>query len=148
MDSDPNCYRCVADTPSEKRCLFAEGSVRAWIDNYPQVCVDVLAELRGGLRVTSDPEGRPLAGTVGTTKSRRDGTEAGCWLWWKGKRHDVPKGVVYRLLEYFWNRDSAGYDELNISVFDSSVQPSDSPLKTLHYERSTQKDRDSVEAVC
>jgi hypothetical protein len=41
-----------------------------------------------------------------------DGPEGGRWLWWKGKRHDVPQGVAYRLLAYMWDCDSAHYDSL------------------------------------
>lgn len=52
-----------------------------------------------------------------------DGTEGGCWLWWKGKRHDVPKGVVFLLLAYMWDKDSASYDALVGPVFEVDVAP-------------------------
>lgn len=53
-----------------------------------------------------------------------DGPEGGCWLWWKGTRHDVPKGVLYRLLDFMWMKDSAKYDDLKKPVFDdTSVTP-------------------------
>lgn len=52
-----------------------------------------------------------------------DGVEGGCWLWWKGKRHDVPKGNVYKLIEYFWDRDCADYQALDTQIFDSPVEP-------------------------
>jgi hypothetical protein len=53
-----------------------------------------------------------------------DGPEGGRWLWWKNKRHKVPKGTVYRLLAHMWGRDSASYDSLvKDEVFDSAVAP-------------------------
>jgi hypothetical protein len=52
-----------------------------------------------------------------------DGPEGGCWLWWQGKRRDMPKGNVYKLVAYMWSRDSATYDELVGPVFDSAVMP-------------------------
>jgi hypothetical protein len=52
-----------------------------------------------------------------------DGPEGGRWVWWKNKRYDVPKGTVYRMIEYMWNRDSADYNDLIGPVFDDSVEP-------------------------
>ena len=53
-----------------------------------------------------------------------DGPDGGRWLWWKNRRHDVPRGTVYRLLAYMWGRDSANYDDLfDAEVFDTVVQP-------------------------
>jgi hypothetical protein len=54
---------------------------------------------------------------------RPDGVEGGCWLWWQGHRHNIPKGNVYKLLAFMWGRDSAGYDALEGPVFDDPVQP-------------------------
>ncbi|WP_162673141.1 hypothetical protein [Gemmata massiliana] len=52
----------------------------------------------------------------------REGPEGGRWLWWNGKRHDVPLGSVYRLIEHMWNHEFAKYDELmDGTVFDASV---------------------------
>ena len=34
-------------------------------------------------------------------------------VWWKGKARSVPKGVVYRLIELLWNRDTVPYAELD-----------------------------------
>ncbi|MFO0824466.1 MAG: hypothetical protein U0792_15340 [Gemmataceae bacterium] len=56
--------------------------------------------------------------------SHPDGPDGGRWVWWKGKRHDVPKGVVFRLIEYMWGRDSAPYATLmDEIVWDSNVAP-------------------------
>ncbi len=53
-----------------------------------------------------------------------DGPEGGRWVWWKNKRHAVPKGVVYRLLGHMWDRDSASYDDLRtFKVIESDVAP-------------------------
>ena len=51
-----------------------------------------------------------------------DGPTGGCWCWVGGVRHDVPKGALYRLLDHFWTRDSATFDELHQSVFDGAVE--------------------------
>jgi hypothetical protein len=55
--------------------------------------------------------------------ARSDGPEGGCWVWWKGKRHDVPKGNTYKLIAHFWARGAAGYDDLDGPVFDGAVEP-------------------------
>ena len=53
-----------------------------------------------------------------------DGLEGGRWLRWKNMRYRVPRGVVYRLLDYMWARNSACYDDLiDHEVFDSVVAP-------------------------
>jgi hypothetical protein len=52
-----------------------------------------------------------------------DGPEGGRWLWWKNKRCDIPKGNVYKLLEFMWDRDSASYDNLIGPVFADPVEP-------------------------
>jgi hypothetical protein len=52
-----------------------------------------------------------------------DGVAGGRWLWWKGERYSVPRGTIYRLVEYMWERDSASYDDLEDHVFDSAVAP-------------------------
>jgi hypothetical protein len=54
---------------------------------------------------------------------RPNGVEGGCWLWWQGKRHDIPKGVVYRLIAHMWDRDFAPYDNLEGPVFEETVIP-------------------------
>ncbi len=41
-----------------------------------------------------------------------DGPEGGRWLWWQGQRYDVPAGRVYSLIAFFWNRETASFDEL------------------------------------
>src|SRR5262249_27442287 len=74
------------------------------------------------------PEAPPPAGpTLPRAKTdaeltHPDGPEGGRWLWWKGKRHDIPAGVAYRMIEFMWNRDSASYDELVGKVFDDPVE--------------------------
>jgi hypothetical protein len=91
---------------------LGEHETSVWIDNYPQVCVSALAWLQTNLLAASNGD------------QDKDGLVGGRWLRWKGKRQAVPQGVVYRLLEYMWDRDSASYSQLeDASVFNSSVQP-------------------------
>ncbi len=52
-----------------------------------------------------------------------DGPESGCWLWRRGKRFDIPKGTIWRLLDYMWTRESASYSDLEGPVFDTLVEP-------------------------
>jgi hypothetical protein len=66
---------------------------------------------------------KPTPPTQQQNLPKADGPEGGRWLWWKGKRYDIPTGNVYRLLEFMWNRDSASYDALSGPVFDSPVEP-------------------------
>jgi hypothetical protein len=65
----------------------------------------------------------PGLGAQDGHQPRPDGVEGGCWLWWKGKRHDIPKGNVFKLLAFMWDRDSASYDALVGPVFDDPVEP-------------------------
>jgi hypothetical protein len=83
----------------------------AWYKNYSWNPDKVWSAAAQGNReaVVVESNGKP------------DGPQGGCWLWWKGNRHDVPKGNVYKLIDYFWNRESARYDDLVGPVFDSDV---------------------------
>ncbi len=76
---------------------------------------------------------RPSEAVAPPAGTPPDGVTGGCWVWWRGKRYDVPKGVVYRLIAHFWDRDSSPYDALldkNGGVFDDPVPP-DSIRKRL-----------------
>ncbi len=57
------------------------------------------------------------------TNPVKEGPEGGCWLRWRGKKHDIPKGNVYKLIDFMWQRESAAYDVLVGPVFDDSVEP-------------------------
>jgi len=68
----------------------------------------------------------PAAAAFPPTSPHPNGVTGGCWVWWQGKRYDVPKGVVYRLIAHFWDRDSSSYDTLfdkSKGVFDDAVDP-------------------------
>src|SRR5262249_28911306 len=47
---------------------------------------------------------------------------AGGHLWWKGKPHDIPKGVIYRLISFMWSRSHAHYDDLVEQVFEGETE--------------------------
>jgi hypothetical protein len=62
--------------------------------------------------------------------AERSGPVAGRWLWWRGKRYDIPGGVFYCLLRFMWNRDSAEFtaledrdEELDGRVFEGTPAP-------------------------
>lgn len=83
-----------------------------------------LPDLRAMLRTIASGLTSPVPPVDENNGSRPDGLEGGRWLWWRNEKHDVSKGVVYRLLAYMWNRDSARYDDLeDAKVFDSAVAP-------------------------
>jgi hypothetical protein len=116
-----------------------------------QRIVDTLVQRSNGSLSASDAEGlalaqaasqlsappgartpqEPLADTVPPAgraedevrPSRPNGVEGGCWLWWEGQRRDIPKGVVYRLIAFMWDRDSAPYDNLEGPVFEDAILP-------------------------
>lgn len=58
-----------------------------------------------------------------------DGPEAGCYLWWNGIKHNIPAGVVYRLIARMWTREFAKYDDLmgspdpDVWVWEAPVDP-------------------------
>ena len=83
---------------------------------------EALEAIRGAL-TTDTPAEMPLAAAPAPVQPP-DGPDNGRWLWWNGKRTAVPKGTVYRLLAFMWDRDSASYDSLETAkVFDSAVAP-------------------------
>jgi hypothetical protein len=67
----------------------------------------------------------PATGTASMTASppHPDGPEGGRWLWWKNKRYNIPQGIVYRLIEFMWDRDAASYDALEDAQVVGSVAP-------------------------
>jgi hypothetical protein len=87
------------------------------------VTVEVLEEACGAALSGPSPAAPQPTGADQGSGQKPDGPEGGCWLWWRGKRHDVPKGVVYLLLAYMWDRDSASYDALVGPVFELDVAP-------------------------
>jgi sugar/nucleoside kinase (ribokinase family)/ubiquinone/menaquinone biosynthesis C-methylase UbiE len=62
-----------------------------------------------------------------TIQKHADGPEGGCWLRWENQLHQIPKGRIYRLLEYMWSREWARYDDLYDPpyrpVYDDPVVP-------------------------
>jgi hypothetical protein len=81
---------------------------------------DSLSIDRAHLEAAVERRGSGSATPPGACK---EGPEGGRWLWWRGRRYDIPAGNVYRLLEYMWGRDSARYDGLVGPVFDSDAEP-------------------------
>ena len=82
----------------------------------------VLLPAAGGRTApTSALPEKPATNAEGDAE-RPDGVEGGCWLWWAGKRHDIPKGNVYKLVAFMWVRNSAAYDDLIGQVFDDPVE--------------------------
>jgi hypothetical protein len=75
----------------------------------------------------------------GHNHQRPNGVEGGCWLWWEGKRHDIPKGVVYRLIAFMLGRDSAPYDDLEGDVFEDAVLPGTVRARTSEVNRVLKK---------
>jgi hypothetical protein len=85
-------------------------------DRQPWPSLSGQPELPGALSPTqTQPTNTPTA--------RPDGVEGGCWLWWQGRRHDIPKGVTYRLIAFMWDRDSSCYDDLEGPVFEDALMP-------------------------
>jgi hypothetical protein len=71
------------------------------------------------------PEDASLAALTGQTTNEPhvNGLEGGRWLWWENAKHDIPRGTIYRLLDFMWGRTSASYAALEEAVFESSVEP-------------------------
>jgi hypothetical protein len=78
-----------------------------------------LLDFQAGGRLPA--QGAP--GAVTTASAHPDGPEGGCWLWWGGKRYNVPKGIVYQLLAHMWTRDSESYDAIDGPVYDGVPAP-------------------------
>jgi hypothetical protein len=88
-----------------------------------------MADLPPSARGSQDEQQQP----------RPNGVEGGCWLWWEGKRHDIPMGVVYRLIAFMWGRDSAPYGDLDGDVFEGAVLPATVRARTSEVNRVLKK---------
>lgn len=69
----------------------------------------LVPEIRGVLAAASPTDKCSQSGT------RNDGPEPPHWLQWKKKRYRIGTGrskLSWRLLNHFWNRDSAAYEDL------------------------------------
>jgi hypothetical protein len=87
-------------------------------------CRDVLAY--ANVKFAPPPNDQPSSPAKPETiisPQRNDGPEGGSWVHWQGKRHDVPKGVVYRLITHMWTRQMAYYSSLDGPVFEGAVLP-------------------------
>jgi hypothetical protein len=93
---------------------------------------DVLGFFRRALQATASRSELPKTPSPASTNvptdlqeppAHPDGVEGGCWIWWRGQRHDIPKGNGYKLLAFMWARDSVAYDDLIGPVFDDPVEP-------------------------
>jgi hypothetical protein len=63
----------------------------------------------------SSPENPPQPtppGNLPEEPSGPDGPHGGRWVRWKGQNHDVPQGVIYRLIAHMWDKESDTYEEL------------------------------------
>lgn len=52
-----------------------------------------------------------------------DGPRDGDKLQWKGKTITVPKGTIYKLILFMWNRDVGAYSDLEEQAFTGPVEP-------------------------
>jgi hypothetical protein len=96
-------------------------SFRVGPEDYPRLDHEIAqATLR---RAEKACDGKPTPETEQSNKPHPDGPEAGLWVWCGGAKHEVPQGNVYKLIEYFWNREWARYDALVGPVFDKLVEP-------------------------
>ena len=94
---------------------------------------------QGTTEVASTPGGTLELKTGVSSKSTGDGPEGGCWLWWEGQRHLIPKDVVFRLIDFMWNRDSARYDALKGPVFEEEVLTQTISARTSQVNKKLQK---------
>jgi hypothetical protein len=107
---------------STKAPLVASESAPLLQEDSAELLADVLTDLAEFLH--APPQGALGHGQQRGDEPHPDGVEGGCWLWWKNKRHPVPRGVVYRLFDHMWDRDSASYEDLeDAGVFESAVAP-------------------------
>ncbi len=99
---------------------------RAWASGRCPVGVftgDNYALMWRAVRAEGVAAARAVRGAPAEDEPHPDGPDGGCWVWWQGTRHDVPKGVVYKFIAHFWARDSSTYATLNKDVFDGPVDP-------------------------
>jgi hypothetical protein len=105
---------------------FASVLVEKLRPRYPEEMAEFVRRLEepSPLAVQPQPHPAAAAGPSQQQETHPDGPEGGRWVWWRDERHDVPRGTVYRMLAYMWDRDAASYDELfDAEVFQSEVAP-------------------------
>jgi hypothetical protein len=103
----------------------------SWADaeRHARELLDFITRQRAGASPPDpiEPPPPPCWSDGVKTKRHADGPEGGCWVWWEGVRHDVPKGVIYRIIDFMWNRSSAHYDDVmgqGTPIWDDPVMPS------------------------
>jgi hypothetical protein len=62
---------------------------------------------------SSDATGSACASAQETSTPHPDGPEAPHWMWLTGIRHRIESPQAWKLLNFFWNRDAATFDELS-----------------------------------
>ena len=87
------------------------------------------------------PQAEPdaAASLPATPASPVDGPAGGCWLWWNGSRHNLPKGVIYKLVHWMWARDCADYEALDVEVFGDAVTPQTVRARASEASKAMQK---------
>jgi hypothetical protein len=102
-------YRWVFDRERE---IYGENPHVEIIEEVTEVDARRLGA-RFGDTPADDPPAKPV----------HDGLHLGRYLAWQGQQYDIPQGVIYRLLEHMWDRESATYDELFQGIFDAAMDP-------------------------
>jgi hypothetical protein len=111
-DEDVDPYTLEYCQRVERLLSWATGQCRAQFSQPPRKPAP-----------TADRGSTPDPAAEEPQRPRVDGVEGGCWLWWQGSRHNIPKGNVYKLVAFMWEQDSASYDALGGPVFEDPVQP-------------------------
>jgi hypothetical protein len=110
------CHARMSDGMHDAYAVIRQGQlIVVWIDDFVDTCQLAVAALKAAILPAGTRPVSPLSLTASpdaAVPTHEDGLEGGRWLWWKNVRHGVPKGTVYRLLDFMWDSDSAAYDAL------------------------------------
>src|SRR5262249_7906852 len=102
------CDASLAEIEEARRAILTESrSANTSEGNSP--AAEQQAGRPAGLMIPRDAQKQQ-----GPTR-RPDGPDPPLWFWWKGRRHRIGKKrsrLSWLLLDYFWNRDSSTYEDL------------------------------------
>ncbi len=115
----------------KKPISYAAQMHRGWQESKKGEVVDTAKALVPEDATKPAPEQTGPISRVVEENSFKDGLAGGRYLTWNNKTYDVPAGIVYRLLRFMWNRNSALYSDLTATDPDESVFDSEPGHKTV-----------------
>lgn len=113
------CDRIVASGDAQgflKECRVAMARFNPWLgadDNRAvAIAIDAAYQKPSPIENAQPVEVQSPSETTEKDPPEIDGPQDGRWIRLKGKRHKIESDLTWKLIVFFWNRESAPFDEL------------------------------------